>query len=294
MKNVSAPQSIEISQPWQDYELLDSGDGKILERFGKMVLIRPYPQAFWAKTSPALWKQNSAQYIADLQQFGGKWLTEDKTQRSWPLRWNTLKFQVQLGASQHIGVFPEEINHWHWLDEVLKKSTQPIRLLNLWAYTGLANLIAARAKADLTHVDTSKHGIAWAMANQKLSAMKDAPIRYIQEEPIKFIKREARREKTYNALLLQFPRLEREQESEYADFLKGLPELLDSLKDVLDSNPYCILVTAPTCIQPTTTRSILHYLTNQTGSSVAGQIYLKEKSAGHLLPRATFARWSRD
>ncbi len=294
MKNVLAPHTTEINQPWQDYELLDSGDGKILERFGKMVLIRPYPQAFWSKTSPDLWKQNSAQYIADLQQYGGKWQTDEKAQKSWPLRWNALKFQVQLGTSPHIGVFPEELNHWQWLDEVLKKSTQPIRLLNLWAYSGLANLIAARAKAEVTHVDTTKHGIAWAMANQKLSGMKDAPIRYIQEEPLKFIKREARREKIYNALLLQFPRFEREQENDYADFLKSLPELLDALKDVLEPTPYCVLVTAPIYIQPTTTQAIIQCLTDQTGTSVAGQIYLKEKSAGHFLPRATFARWSRD
>jgi len=294
MKNNAAPHTIEINQPWQDYELLDSGDGKILERFGKMVLIRPYPQAFWSKTSPELWKQHSAQYIPDHQQYGGKWLTEEKNQKSWPLRWNALKFQVQLGTSQHIGVFPEEINHWQWLDEVLKKATQPIHLLNLWAYSGLANLIATRAKAEVTHVDTTKHGIAWAMANQKLSGMKDALIRYIQEEPLKFIKREARRENTYNALLLQFPRFEREQENDYADFLKALPELLDALKDVLDTNPRCILVTAPISIQPTTAQSIIQYLTNQAGTSVSGQIFLKEKSAGHLLPRATFARWSRD
>jgi len=122
--------------------------------------------------------------------------------------------------------------------------------------------------------------------------MKDAPIRYIQEEPLKFIKREARREKNYNALILQFPRMENEEESRYTDFLKQLPDLILAIKDILDPNPQFILITAPSCIHFTTTQAIVDTLKPGRGTISSGVICLKEKSAGHLLPHASFTRWS--
>lgn len=283
----------ETASSWQDYELLDSGDGKILERFGKMILSRPYPQAFWAKSAPMLWKETQARFQADIHDFGGQWLSNDNAQKSWPLRWETIRFQTQLGASQHIGIFPSEINHWLWLQDCMKQAQKAMKLLNLWAYTGLINLVATRAGAEVTHVDSSKHGIGWAMANQKLSSMKDAPIRYIQEDPLKFIKREARREKFYNALVLQFPRLETEQESRYADFLSHLPELIQAIKNVLDPDLQCIMINAPSCIHPVTTQAIAEALALHSGTLTSGIINLKEKSAGHLLPHASFTRWKK-
>jgi len=292
MKQNIQPHYFETATAWHEYELLDSGDGKILERFGKMVLVRPYAQAFWPKSTPELWQENHARFQADVHNFGGKWLCKDNAQKSWPLRWEMLRFQTQLGASQHIGIFPEEIKHWLWLQDTIKKAQNPVKVLNLWAYTGLMNLIATHAGADVTHVDSSKHGIGWAMANQKLSGMKDAPIRYIQEEPLKFIKREARREKNYNALILQFPRMEIEEESRYTDFLKQLPDLILAIKDILDPNPQFILITAPSCIHPVTTQAIVDDLKPGRGTISSGVICLKEKSAGHLLPHASFTRWS--
>lgn len=284
---------IETTQAWQDYELIDSGDGKVLERFGKMTLVRPYPQAFWAKSNPDAWKTCTARYSPDAHDFGGEWRLEDGDQKSWPLRWETIRFQAQLGATPHIGVFPEETNHWKWLREALLDVQKPLKLLNLWANTGLFNLIATPTGASVTHVDSSKHGIGWAMANQKLSGMKDAPIRYIQEDPLKFIKREARREQVYNGLILQFPRYETENESSYKDFLKHLPELLEAIKDILDPDLQCLLITAPSCIHSQTTHAIAAELVTDMNKISSGEIHLKEKSAGRSLPRATFTRWKK-
>lgn len=284
----------ETVETWQDYDLLDSGDGKTLERFSKMILVRPYPQAFWPKSNPEAWHQCSARYLPDAHDFGGEWRLETGDQKSWPLRWDSIRFQVQLGATSHIGLYPEEVNHWLWLREVLFDAQEPVKLLNLWANTGLLNLVACHAGANVTHVDSSKHGIGWAMANQKLSGMKDAPIRYIQEEPLKFLKREARREQTYNALVLQFPRLETENESTYREFLKHLPELLEAITAILDPNPLCLIVTAPICIQTETTHAILSHLLGTEKNISSGKLHLKEKSTGRLLPRASFSRWNKD
>lgn len=293
--NNTHPFSFELAQNWQEYDLLDSGDGKILERFGKKLLSRPYPQAFWAKSAPELWKQAHARFQADVHDFGGQWLTEDNAQKSWHLRWDKIRLQTQLGASQHTGIFPEEINQWLWLQKQIESAQKPVKLLNLWAYTGAINLVATQSGAEATHVDSSKHGIGWAMANQKLSNMKDAPIRYIQEDPLKFIKREARREKLYNALVFHFPRFETENESAYKDFLKQLPELLEAINAILDPCLQCLLVTAPTCIHPNTCHEIARALTNkppQTEVIQSGQIASLEKSSGKTLPRASFSRWS--
>ncbi len=292
MNYQSQPFYREICPEWQDYELLDSGNRKVLERFGKTNLIRPYPQAFWPKSAPELWKTNTIRFVADNHEFGGNWQTDENTQKSWPLRWNKIRFQTQLGSSQHIGIFPEEISHWLWLEKTLQNTHKPVKLLNLFAYTGLINLIASQNGAEVTHVDSSKHAIGWSMANQKLSGMKEAPIRYIQEEPIKFIKREARREQHYNAIILQFPRFSIEQESSYAEFLKQLSELVQAIQNILDPHPLCLLITAPDCIHPETTHAIANNLVCKKGKTISGKLSIKEKSAGSLLPRASFTRWN--
>lgn len=282
---------IETFSGWQDYELIDSGDGKTLERFGKMTLVRPCPQAYWKKSDPQAWQSCSARYLPEAHDFGGEWRMEGSYQKSWPMRWESIRFQTQLGSTAHIGIFPEEVRHWVWLREVLFDAQKPIKLLHLWANTGLLNLVASHAGASVTHVDSSKHGIGWAMANQKLSGMKDAPIRYIQEEPLKFIKREARRDQRYNALALSFPRFETENESTYRDFLKQVPDLLEAIKSILDAEPECLLITAPLCIHPLTLHTIATDLLGSAENISAGEIHLKEKSTGRFLPRASFSRW---
>lgn len=163
---------LEASPNWKDYCLLDSGDGKTLERFGPYLLIRPRPQAIWNKSLPASeWKKANALLVEEQQEYGGKWTILNPMEKSWKLSYGNLRFQAQLSSSRHVGVFPEQASHWDWMSERIQSARKPFKLLNLFGYTGLASAAAAAAGAEVTHVDSSKHAISWANLNLKLSGL---------------------------------------------------------------------------------------------------------------------------
>ncbi len=199
------------SPDWKDYALLDSGDGRTLERFGKHLLIRPpRPQAIWSPTLPSSeWKKANAILVEEKQEYGGKWNILNPMEKSWAISYKDLRFQLQLSSSRHVGVFPgtsyplglDPSAHRSW--QKAFQGTQP------FGYTGLASIAAAAAGAEVTHVDASKHAITWANLNTKLSKLEDKPIRWIAEDALKFVKREGRRNSLYQGIIMDPPKFGR-------------------------------------------------------------------------------------
>ncbi len=223
------PQIKIASSDWQDYELLDSGDRLKLERFGDYIVIRSEPKAWWRAKTPALWKQADAQYFDEIKtQSGWKFLTNKR----FPiLDFKGIKFATKLlDGSKHLGIFPEQSPHW---DYVFEHSQKGKKLLNLFGYTGAASLVAAKAGAEVVHVDASKPSVAWARQNQEISALQDLPIRWIIDDALKFVKRQEKRGELYDAILLDPPAFGRGPKNELWKLEKMLPELLESVSKIL-------------------------------------------------------------
>ncbi len=296
-KSISLPKiCLEPPQHWQEYQLLDSGDGKTLERFGPYTLIRPEPQVIWKKTlGKEAWQAADA-VMQDVQsEFGGQWKLNHPIPKAWQMSYKDLKFQVQLADSRHIGVFPEQASQWDWISNEIKKANRPLKVLNLFGYTGLATLAAAQAGVKVTHVDSSKHALTWANLNAKLSDLSDAPIRWIAEDALKFTQREARRGNHYDGIILDPPKFGRGSDGKVWDFYKGLPDLLEACRGVLSAEPTFLVLTAY-AIQASSviTWQAMQDMTKGLGGEIqTGELVTIEKSAGHILSHALFARWSR-
>jgi len=295
--NAHTPQIIlQASPAWQDYELIDSGDGYKLERYGKYILKRPEPEAIWRPALPEKdWNSVSATFKPGNEENGGHWETRKPLDERWQMNYRDLKFWVQLSASRHVGVFPEQASQWDWLSEQIRGAGRPVQALNLFGYTGLATLAAASAGARVTHVDASRKVIGWARENQDLSGLAERPIRWIIDDALKFIQREARRGNRYDGLILDPPKFGRGPKGEIWEFYKLLPELLAACRQVLSPQPTFVVLTAYAVKASALT---LHYAVSEVmqrfgGQTEAGEVVLQEASAGRLLSMAIFARWQR-
>ena len=193
-----------IAEKWQDYELLDCGGGEKLERWDKQFLVRPDPQAIWETPhkNPA-WKRANARYLRS-QTGGGHW-EKKALPESWKVHYGELTFQVKPMNFKHTGLFPEQAVNWDFAMDKIRSAGRPIRVLNLFAYTGGATVACARAGASVCHVDAARGMVAWARENAKLSGLEDAPIRWIIDDCAKFVEREIRRGKTYDAIIMDPP-----------------------------------------------------------------------------------------
>lgn len=228
---------------WTEYELVDSGGGRKLERFGEFTLVRPEPQAKWAATLPTQrWEQADAEFLKARSGQRGEW----KFRRAIPTRWVTqrkhLKFWAQPAPSGHVGVFPDQACHWDWIEEVEKRCATPVKVLCLFGHTGLATLAAAAAGAEVTHVDASRKAVALARENQTLSGLKERPIRWVVEDAMTFVKREARRRSRYDALMLDPPRFGRGPNGEIWKLDESLLELLAACGRLLGDSPLFVLL----------------------------------------------------
>jgi 23S rRNA (cytosine1962-C5)-methyltransferase len=286
---------LQPSPDWQDYELLDSGDGWKLERYARYVLKRPEPEAIWRPALPEkTWNTASAFFRPSAEENGGHWEQIRPVDERWVMRYKELKFWTQLSASRHLGVFPEQAAQWDWLGEQISAAKQPPQVLNLFGYTGIASLAAAAAGARVTHVDASRKVINWARENQDLSGLSERPVRWIVDDALKYIQREGRRGTRYDGLILDPPKFGRGPKGEVWEFYKLLPELLQACRDVLAPQPRFVLLTAYAVKASALT---LHYAIEEimrgfSGRTEAGEVILQEKSAGRLLSMAIFGRWS--
>ncbi len=280
---------------WQDYALLDSGNGQRLERFGPFRLIRPEAEAIWKPGLPeSEWKHADAEFIPSPEENGGHWAYHRSMPERWKMDYQGLTFWAKTSASRHLGVFPEQSPHWDWMQRQIRTAQRPVRVLNLFGYTGLASLAAARAGAQVTHVDASRKVVLWGRESQNLSNMDSAPIRWIVDDALKFVQREARRASHYDGILLDPPKFGRGPKGEVWEFYKLLPNLLRACREVLSAQPLFIILTAYAVKASPIT---LHYAFQEMmdgiqGQTSIGELTLREASGERLLPTAIFARWS--
>ena len=284
-----------LSSPdWTEYELLDSGNGRKLERFGTNILIRPEHQTIWQPRLPEeKWLAAQAVFLATGgDEMGGRWQLR-KPVDPWVMQYKGLRFRAQLGGSRHVGVFPEQAAHWDWMGDLIRSAKRPVSVLNLFGYTGLATLAAARDGAKVTHVDASKKSVAWARENQVLSKLDDRNIRWLVDDAMKFVQREARRQVYYDGLILDPPKFGRGPKGEVWECFEMLPKLLESCRAILSRQPLFVVITAYAIRASALSLfyALGEMMKGESGRTEAGELVVEERSAGRELSLAIFARW---
>ncbi len=288
---------IELLSPshWKDYELLDCGDFEKLERFGEVVLIRPEPQAVWAKTlTEADWNRLHHIRFKGRSATSGEWIKKNaKTPDRWHISYKTpdiaIKFRMALTSFKHVGIFPEQAVNWDFIAQQVKRFKNPEpKILNLFAYTGGASLAAKAAGADTTHVDSIKQVVSWANENQEISGLKD--IRWVVEDALKFVKRELKRGKKYNGIILDPPAYGHGPNGEKWKLEDHIQEMMQDVMQLLDEEEHFLILNAysmgfSSVIIENLMRSSLPSIQNLS----CGELYL-QASSGCKLPLGVFGR----
>ena len=285
---------------WKDYELLDSGDGLKLERFGQYRFARPESQAMWSRAlSQKEWDTAHAVFQPTAEESGGHWIEKKKLPEKWEMSYplpNTgdLKFEVMTTPGRHLGVFPEVASHWDFMADSIRKATRPVKVLNLFGYTGLASLAAAAAGAQVTHVDASKKSVNWARENQALSGLSDKPIRWIVEDAIKYMQREEKRGVKYDGIILDPPKFGRGPKGEVWEVYKSLPNLFEICRACLSNDPIFVIATlyAVRASAIHVAQALDEIMKKYKGDMESGELVTREISANRLLSQAVYARWS--
>lgn len=291
----SFPFSLLESTQWKDYELLDSGDGLKLERFGGYVFSRPESQAMWSRALPAsAWSNAHAVFQPSGEESGGHWDFKKKVDEKWIMEYGPLKFWAMTTPGRHLGVFPEVASHWDFMMDSVRTAKKPPNILNLFGYTGLASLAAASAGANVTHVDASKKSVAWARENQTLSGLSDKPIRWIVEDAVKYVQREEKRGVKYDGIILDPPKFGRGPKGEIWEVYKSLPSLLDMCRACLSDHPLFMIVTvyAVRASAIHVAQAVEEMMKKYKGEVNSGELVTRETSADRLLSQAVYARWS--
>jgi 23S rRNA (cytosine1962-C5)-methyltransferase len=230
-----------------DFHLIDSGHGLKLEQYGPYRIVRPEAQALWPPALPAhIWEKADAVFTGDTDEDGmGRWrFPREALGETWPLSLLGVDFHGRFTAFRHVGVFPEQIAHWTWMKETIERADRPLKVLNLFGYTGVASLVAAAAGAEVTHVDASKKAIGWARENQTLSRLERAPIRWICDDAMKFIQREERRGHHYDIILTDPPKFGRGPNGEVWQLFDHLPLMLSLCREILSPKAAGLVLTA--------------------------------------------------
>jgi 23S rRNA (cytosine1962-C5)-methyltransferase len=283
------------SSNWQDYDLLDSGDGLKLERFGAYRFVRPEVQAMWRRALPEKdWQDVHAVFRPSGEESGGHWEIQKKIPEKWEMMYGNLRFQVMTTPGRHLGVFPEVAANWDWTADLIRGAGKPVKVLNLFGYTGLATLAAAAVGAQVTHVDASKKSVAWARENQALSGLSDKPVRWLVDDALKFVQREGRRGSKYEGLILDPPKFGRGPKGEVWEVYKSLPRLLQACREILSDKPLFVVMTiyAVQASALHTGQALADLLQDFGGQVEQGELVTREKSAGRLLSQAVYARWA--
>jgi 23S rRNA (cytosine1962-C5)-methyltransferase len=279
---------------WRDYELLDSGNGQKLERFGSHLLIRPEAEAIWKPVGDEKdWQHAEATFQPSPEENGGHWQFQKPLPEEWQMKYSGLSCLVKLSNSRHVGIFPEQAPQWDFIRR--SASSRPgAKILNLFGYTGMASLAAAASGAQLTHVDASKKAIGWAKENQELSGLASKPIRWIVDDALKFVQREARRGTFYDGIILDPPKFGRGPKGEVWEFYALLPVLLEACRQVLTPNPLFILITAYAVKASSLTlgTALAGLMEKHNGRTCMGELVLMESSAKRLISTAVFALWA--
>jgi 23S rRNA (cytosine1962-C5)-methyltransferase len=284
-----------------DYALLDSGEGRKLERFGRFLVERPEPQALWRPLlEPSRWLGADAVFKstnADEEAEGGRWRKNTPVPEAWPVHVLGITALCRLTSFRHLGLFPEQLPHWEWMLEWMGGARdKPARVLNLFAYTGAASLVAAGAGAEVTHVDASKKALAWARENQAASKLGDAPIRWILDDARKFVAREVRRGKSYHLILIDPPKFGRGPEGEVWDVFTHLAPLLRDCTALLAPGRSALVLTtyAIRASALATDGLARECLAARGGTFESGELAVIEETGARVLPTSLFTRWTSD
>jgi 23S rRNA (cytosine1962-C5)-methyltransferase len=281
--------------PNNQYELLDSGDGKKLERFGKVTLSRPAAQALWKVQHPSRWDDATASFD---RLTGLSWHGRERVPEKWVVPINGIKMKLSTTDFGHIGVFPETRALWDWIRKLtgnaVKKSNGKIKVLNLFAYSGGATLAAAQAGAQVCHLDASKGMVDWARENAALNDLTQAPIRWIVDDVHKFLAREIKRGNRYDAIMLDPPSFGRGKKGELYKIEKDLMLTLESCNAVLSDNPLFMILTSHTPgLSPIVLRNLLSQLIGD-GNIESGEMLLTGGDDVFDLPNGNWARWTKN
>ncbi len=279
---------------WKDYKIVDASDGEKLEYWGDTLLIRPDPQIIWKtpKQNP-LWQKAAARYIRS-NKGGGEWDFYKSVKDSWQIKYKSLTFNIKPTGFKHTGLFPEQAVNWDYFKKRIKDAGRPIKVLNLFAYTGGATLACASAGASVCHVDASKGIVSWARENAKSSSMEDKPIRWIVDDCEKFVAREIRRGNKYDAVIMDPPSYGRGPGGEVWQLENHIYSLVSLCADVLSENPlFFALNSYTTGLSP----SVMEYLLGVSvgkkyqGKVSADEIGLPVEQSGYVLPCGSTALW---
>ncbi len=285
-----------------DYRLIDSGAGEKLEQYGPYRIVRPEAQALWPRSlAQAVWDKADAVFTGDTDEDGmGRWRFPGAALgETWPMRLLDTDFHGRFTAFRHVGVFPEQLAHWSWMKARIEASGRPLKVLNLFGYTGVASLVAARAGAEVTHVDASRKAIGWARENQALGRGEKLPIRWICEDAMKFILREERRGSTYDIILADPPKFGRGPNGEVWQLFEGLPLMLDVCREILAPKDAALVLTAYSI---RASFYSIHELVRETmrgrgGLVESGELVIREGGVdggvpGRALSTSLFSRWT--
>ncbi len=291
-----------IANQWNDYEVIDTSNGEKLERWGQYRLVRPDPQVIWntPRRNPG-WKQMNGHYHRSAKG-GGEWEFFDLPEQ-WSISYGTLKFNLKPFSFKHTGLFPEQAANWDWFSEIIRtavakgrsaNSDRPVKVLNLFAYTGGATLAAAAAGACVTHVDASKGMVNWAKENAKSSGLENAPIRWLVDDCVKFVEREIRRGNQYDAIIMDPPSYGRGPKGEIWKIEDSVFPFIELCAEILTEKPLFFLINSYTTgLQP----AVLSYMLNtvivkRSGGHVeADEIGLPVTESGLILPCGASGRY---
>ncbi|MEG1994651.1 MAG: class I SAM-dependent methyltransferase [Oscillospiraceae bacterium] len=282
-----------IAKNWKEFEVIDTSDGEKLERWGDVTLARPDPQIIWKTPKDKAWKNADARYVRSTKG-GGEWTQNNIKSEFWTINYGKLKFKISPTGFKHTGLFPEQAVNWDFIDEKIRTAGREISVLNLFAYTGGATLAAANAGARVCHVDASKGMVKWAKENAELSKLSDKPIRWIVDDCLKFIEREARRGNKYDAIIMDPPSYGRGPNGEIWKLEDSVFELVSACTEILSDNPlFFILNSYTTGLSP----SVMEYLLGVTvGKKFSGEVSSSEiglpvKKSNFVLPCGSTAIW---
>ena len=283
-----------LANKWKDYEIIDMANGEKLEKWGNIKLIRPDPQIIWKdKSFPSEWKKADAIYNRS-KTGGGSWTYNRKLPQNWQIKYGELTFNIKPMGFKHTGLFPEQAVNWDWMEKKIGEADRQINVLNLFAYTGGATVACLHAGASVCHVDSSKGMVNWAKENVISSKLKDKPVRFIIDDVVKFVEREIRRGKKYDAIIMDPPSYGRGAKGEVWQFENNIADLVNLCTKVLSDNPLFFLINSYTTgISSQVLSNILELNIKHKGKISCGEIGLPMKKSKLVLPCGIFGKWEK-